>query len=145
LAAETGYLDITDPGKVHVVALATREIDLPKEGFPPASEFVVPPGRHQIELKMVDKRDGSSIIIALIDDQPVIEISEPAEWDPGHGGAGSGASWEHPHQPGTVTHPVMLYREVFRMGDRSLPQGPKNGELFWLQPLTDSERTSPPD
>ena len=128
-------------GATYKLCLATREIDSPKGGFPPASEFVLPPGRHQIELKMVDKRDGSSIIIALLDDQPVIEISEPADWDPGHGAAGGGASLERPYQPGSVTHPVMLYREVFRMDDRSMLQGPKNGVLLWLQPLAVGEET----
>ena len=132
-------------GATYKLCLATREIDWPKGGFPPASELVLPPGRHQIELKMVDKRDGSSIIIALLDDQPVIEISEPADWDPGHGGVGTGAWHEHPHQPGSVTHPVMLYREVFTMDDRSMPNGPANGVLLWLQPLTDSEKDSSPD
>jgi hypothetical protein len=39
----------------------------------------------------------------------------------------------------------MLYREVFRMDDRSLPNGPANGVLMWLQPLADSEKTAPPD
>jgi hypothetical protein len=132
-------------GVRYKLCLATREIDFPKEGFPTASEFVLPPGRHQIELKTVDKRDGSSIIIALLDDQPVIELSEPADWDPGHGGAGSGASWERPYQPGSVTHPVMLYREVFRMDDRSMPNGPANGVLMWLQPMTNPEKISPSD
>jgi hypothetical protein len=121
--------------------LATREIDWPKGGFPPASEFVLPPGRHQIELKMVDKRDGSGIIIALLDDQPVIEVRESADWNPGHGGAFGGASLDQPYQPGSVTHPVMLYREVFRMDDRSMLQGPKNGVLLWLQPLAVGEET----
>ena len=44
-------------GATYRLCLATREIDWPKGGFPPASELVLPPGRHQIELKMVDKRD----------------------------------------------------------------------------------------
>jgi hypothetical protein len=92
----------------------------------------------------VRKRDGWNII-ALLGDQPVIEISELADWNPGHGGAGSG-SLEYPFQPGSASDPVMLYREVFRMErDRSLSQGPANGVLLWLQPLTDSERDSPPD
>jgi hypothetical protein len=129
-------------GATYKLCLATREIDVPKEGFPPAAEFVLPPGRHQIELKTVRER-GNWNIIALLDDQPVIEISEPADWDPGHGGTGTGAWWEHPYQPGSATQPVMLYREVFRMEeDRSLPKGPANGVLLWLQLLTEDEETS---
>jgi hypothetical protein len=78
-----------------------------------------------------------------MNDQPVIEISEPADWDPGHGGVGSGAWWDHPYQPGSVTQPVMLYREVFDLDDGSMPNGPANGVLMWLQPMTDGEKTAP--
>lgn len=130
-------------GARYKLCLATREIDLLKEGFPPASEFILPPGRHQIEIK-TRREQGEWNIIALLDDQPVIEISESADWNPGHGGAGTGALWEHPYQPGSATQPVMLYRETFKMEkDRSLLQGPANGLLFWLQPLTDNDEISP--
>jgi hypothetical protein len=119
-------------GATYKLCLATREIDWPKGGLPlPASEFVLPPGRHQIGWN----------IIALLDDQPAIEVRESADWNPGHGGAFGGASLEHPYQPGSVTHPVMLFREVFRMDDRSMLQGPKNGVLLWLQPLAVGEGT----
>lgn len=132
-------------GATYKLCLATREIDLPKEGLPPAAEFVLPPGRHQIELK-TRRKQGEWKVIALLDDQPVIEISEPADWDPGHGGGGTGVRCEHPYQPGSATQPVVLYDWVFRADeDRSLPQGPANGVLLWLQPLTDSEKDSPPD
>jgi hypothetical protein len=132
-------------GATYKLCLATREIDFPKEGFPPASEFVLPPGRHQIELKTVRKRDGWNII-ALLDDQPAIEVRESADWDPGDGGVGTGAWWERPYQPGSVTQPVPLYREVFTMDkDRSPSEGPSNGVQLWLQPMTDSEKISPPD
>jgi hypothetical protein len=75
----------------------------------------------------------------------VIEISEPADWDPGHGGAGTGAGMEHPFQPGNATQPVILYRWVFTRDDRSLPDGPANGVLLWLQPLTEDEKTAARD
>ncbi|MCL4203011.1 MAG: hypothetical protein KJ000_10960 [Pirellulaceae bacterium] len=127
-------------GARYKLCLATREIDLPKKGFPPAAGFVLPPGRHQIELKTVRKRTGWNIV-ALLDDQAVIDIREPADWDPGHGGAGSGASWERPYQPGSVTQAVPLYHEVFTMDtDRSPSEGPSNGVLLWLQPLMDIDQ-----
>jgi len=124
-------------GASYKLCLATREIDLPAE-YPPASEFILPPGRHQIELK-TRRKQGEWNIIALLDDQPVIEISESADWNPGHGGAGTGSLREYPFQPGSASHPVMLYHEVYRTDDRSLPPGPKNGVLLWLQPMTDGE------
>jgi hypothetical protein len=76
-----------------------------------------------------------------LDDQPVIEITEPADWNPRHGGAG-GALWERPHQPSDIAWPVELYRVVFfvekpnqRFGP---PEGPSNGVLLWLQPMTNN-------
>ena len=124
-------------GATYKLCLATREIDLPKVGFPKAVEFVMPPGRHQIELKSLRTRDGWNIV-ALLDDRPVIEISEPADWDLGHGGAGTGASWERPHQPASATHPVILYCEIFSVNNPSgglgQSKGPANGVLMWLQP-----------
>jgi hypothetical protein len=98
-------------GATYKLCLATREIDWPKAGFPPASELVLPPGRHQIELKTVRKSDGWNII-ALLDAQPVIEVRESTDWNPGHGGTLGGASLEHPYQPGSVTHHVILFRAL---------------------------------
>ena len=132
-------------GATYKLCLATREIDLPREGFPPAEEFILPPGRHQIELRTVGNR-GEWNIIALLDDQPVIDVTEPADWNPGHGGAGTSALWERPYQPGGVTQSVMLSRWVFSVDKPNqgfgLPDGPSNGVLLWLQPLADAEETS---
>ena len=130
-------------GARYKLCMATRNVDSDATAaFPPAKEFVLPPGRHEIELKTFRKQ-GKWNIIALLDDNPMIEITEPADWDPGHGGAG-GASWERPHQPSNMAWPVELYRAVFSVEKPNqgfgLPDGPSNGVLLWLQPMTNSER-----
>jgi hypothetical protein len=130
-------------GAVYKLCLATREIKLPGQ-FPPAKEFIVPPGRHQVELKMQRNRDRWDISV-LLDDQPVIEVRETANWNPRRGGTG-GPSWEQPFQPRDAKHPVELFRQVFRVERPNqgfgLPKGPANGVLFWLQPLTNSEKSA---
>jgi hypothetical protein len=128
-------------GVAYKLCLATREIDFPG-AWPPATEFIVPPGRHQVELKTQRKRDGWNISV-LLDDQPVIEIRETADWDPGHGGSGTGANWEQPYQPSDIATTVPLYRRVFSVNQPNngfgRPKGPANGTLLWLQPLTNNE------
>lgn len=116
-------------GAVYKLCLATREIELPGP-VPPGKEFIVPPGRHQVELKMQRHRDGWGISV-LLDDQPVIEVQETGNWDPGHGGAG-GPSWEQPYQPGDAKQSVQLFRQVFRVAKPN--QGfvmPKGRTLKW--------------
>ena len=129
-------------GARYKLCMATRNVDRDSTAaFPPANEFVLPPGRHQIELRKLRKQ-GKWNIIALLDDTPVIEITEPADWNPGHGGAGGGA-WERPHQASNIAWPVELYRVVFSVDKPNqgfgLPEGPSNGVLLWLQPMTNNE------
>jgi hypothetical protein len=118
--------------------LATRDIGEPIEQYPPASEFILPPGRHQLELKTV-REGGEWRIIALLNDQPVIENTEPANWNPGHGGARSVATMEQSFQPSNASVSVELYREVFSVakpnGDFGRPDQRSSGVLMWLEPI----------
>lgn len=129
---------VASGGAVYKLCLATRDIGEPREKFPSATEFVLPPGRHQLELK-IEREGGEWRIIALLDDQPVIENAEPAGWNPGHGGTWSGASMDQSYQPGTAAAPVMLFREVFSVakpsGGFGRPDQPSNGVLMWLEPI----------
>lgn len=125
-------------GATYKLCLATRDIGEPTEPFPPASEFILPPGRHQLELK--SRREGDEWrIIALLDDQPVIENTEPANWNPGHGGTRSGASMEQSFQPSNSSASVELYREVFSVakpnGGFGRPDHRSFGVLMWLEPI----------
>ena len=129
---------VASGGATYKLCLATRDIGDPGEAIPPASEMMLPPGMHQIELKIA-RDQGNWKIIALLDNKPVIEIAEPADWDPGRGGVSSGASMEQSYQPSNIATPVELYREVFSVakanGGFGRPDQPSNGVLMWLQPI----------
>ena len=129
---------VASGGATYKLCLATRDIGEPIEQYPPASEFILPPGRHQLELKTV-REGGEWRIIALLDDQPVIENTEPANWNPGHGGTRLGASMEQSFQPSNASESVELYREVFSVanpnGGFGRPNQPSSGVLMWLEPI----------
>ena len=129
---------VASGGVTYKLCLATRDIDEPRQPAPAASEFVLPPGRHQLELR-IGRKQGKWTIVALLDDQPVIENVEPAEWDPGHGGTWSGASMDQSYQPINAAASVELYREVFSVakpnGGFGRPDQPSNGVLMWIQPI----------
>ena len=125
-------------GATYKLCLATQDIGEPRQPAPPASEYVLPPGRHQLELR-IRRKQGKWTIVALLDDQPVIENIEPAEWDPGHGGTWSGASMDQSYQPINAAASVELHREVFSVakpnGGFGRPDQPSHGVLMWLQPI----------
>lgn len=129
---------VASGGAAYKLCLATRNIGEPREDAPPASEFVVPPGLHTLELRIGRNKDTWRIV-ALLDGEPVIEITEPVDWDPGRGGSWSGASMEQSFQPSNAAASVELYREVFSVakpnGDFGRPDKPSNGVLMWLQPF----------
>lgn len=129
---------VASGGATYKLCLATRDIGEPKKQFPPAAEFILPPGRHQLELKTVREGDVWRVI-ALLDDQSVIENTEPANWNPGHGGARSGATMEQSFQPRDTSKSVELYREVFSVaqpnGGFGRPDQPSYGVLMWLEPI----------
>jgi hypothetical protein len=129
---------VASGGATYKLCLATRDIGEPIEQYPPASEFILPPGRHQLELKTV-REGGEWRIIALLNDQPVIENTEPANWNPGHGGARSVATMEQSFQPSNASVSVELYREVFSVakpnGDFGRPDQRSSGVLMWLEPI----------
>lgn len=129
---------VASGGAAYKLCLATRNIGEPREDAPPASEFVVPPGLHTLELRIGRNKDTWRIV-ALLDGEPVIEITEPGDWDPGRGGSWSGASMEQSFQPSNAAASVELYREVFSVakpnGDFGRPDKPSNGVLMWLQPF----------
>lgn len=129
---------VASGGATYKLCLATRDIGEPIEQYPPASEFILPPGRHQLELKTV-REGGEWRIIALLDDQPVIENTEPANWNPGHGGTRLGTSLEQSFQPSNSSESVELYREVFSVanpnGGFGRPNQPSSGVLMWLEPI----------
>lgn len=133
---------VASGGAKYKLCLATRDIGEPIEGFPPAKEFILPTGRHQIELK-TGREEGNWNINVLLDDQPVLEITEPANWDPGRGGTWSSAPMEQSFQPSNASAFVVLYREVFSVakpnGGFGRPDRPSNGLLMWLAPVERSK------
>lgn len=129
---------VASGGAAYKLCLATKEIGLLSQGFPAAKDAILPPGRHELELKAVGKA-GEWKIIALIDDQPVIEITESADWDPGYGRAGLGTPMDQSYQPSHIAETVILHQEVFLVakpnGVSGLPNESSNGILMWLQPI----------
>lgn len=129
---------VASGGTAYKLCLATKDIGGPRQAAPPASEFHLPPGRHRLELR-IGRKQGKWRIVAMLDDKPVIENLESADWDPGHGGFSLGASMDQSYQPSDATTSVELHREVFsdsrHNGGFSRPDQPSNGVLMWLEPI----------
>lgn len=137
---------VANGGTTYQLCLATREINL-SGTRPSAKKYTLPPGRHQIELKTRRERgngkQSSWNIIALVDDQPVIEINESADWNPGFGGYGSGGDrFDRSYQPKNTSQSVLLFHEQFSVdqsnGQFKVPEEPSNGLLLWVQPIPQS-------
>lgn len=137
---------IVSGGPGYKLCLATRDISplcdiSSRQNIPPASEFVLPPGRHALELRTV-KKDGEWKITALLDEQPVIEIKEPGDWctddrvELWHGFT------EESYQPIEFAGTAELcsskpFKSKSDVGD-GLSSELANGLILWLQP-TDEE------
>lgn len=139
---------VTRGGATYQLCLATREITLSGARLP-IKTYTLPAGRHQIELilrhERVDGKQSEWSIAALLDDNPVIEINESADWNPGFGGWGIGGDrFDQPYQPNTIDESVYLFQEQFSVDQSSRQIGPSEatttGLLLWVQPLLEKER-----
>jgi hypothetical protein len=69
-----------------------------------------------------------------VDEKPLIEKSEPADWDPGKGGSGNGPIASVRQQP--LNEPLLLKRWRFDVGNTGLaPNEPTNGLALWIECL----------
>ena len=133
------------PEGQYVMRLATRQIDdqlvtlvlgRDKEVFPPAvGQTPVSGGRHRIELMRSEDGSGREITV-LVDDRPVIEAEESADWWPGHGSTG-GSQFSSCAQR-SAHEPLVLFRRRFSRqlkGGRCVtPKGPTEGLMLWIEP-----------
>lgn len=125
--------DIHLPEGKYKIRLATREIG--KEGLAPAiAEAPIDAGRHQIKLQKEEVDDGWRIVV-LLDDQPLLQVAEKPDWNPGDGYEGSGVSTtSRQFSPNAA---VELHRRRFvhqtKAGPYEAPEEPAEGLLLWIE------------
>ena len=73
-------------------------------------------------------------ITVTVDDRPLIETEEGADWD--SGGHSSGGSEFGRCVQRSAQEPVVLFRRRFhRHGRNVAPQGPAEGLMLWIEPV----------
>ncbi len=120
-------------GAAYKLCLATSGLQL--ERRPTAvTEFALPHGRREIELKTIETKDGFNVRV-LLDDQPVIEVSQPHVWTKDRGGIGSVVTEEQSFQPARAGDAMSLYSIYYTEGKPSLSKTRLRGVELWLEPV----------
>ncbi|MCP4774029.1 MAG: hypothetical protein GY880_07310 [Planctomycetaceae bacterium] len=120
-------------GAGYKLCLATSGLQL--ERRPTAvSEFSLPHGRREIELKTLETKDGYNVTV-LLDDQPVIVVSQPHVWTKDRGWIGSIVTEEQSFQPARAGDAVSLYSIYYTKGKPTLSKTRSHGVELWLEPV----------
>jgi hypothetical protein len=123
------------PGEYRI-RLATREID--GKGLPPVFDgSPISAGQHLIELVQSGESDDRKITV-VVDDTPLIETVESADWSDRPGSSGGSlfgrCTQRDPNEP------LVLFRRRFHQrmknGQRSTPKGPTEGLMLWIERMT---------
>lgn len=120
-------------GAAYKLCLATSGLQL--ERRPTAvTEFLLPHGRREIELKTIETKDGYNVRV-LLDDQPVIEVSQPYAWGKDRGAIGGDVGKDLSFQPWNAADIVSLYSIYYTKGAPTLSKAPFRGVDLWLKPV----------
>ena len=85
------------------------------------TEFSLPHGRREIELKTIETTDGYNVRVQ-VDDQPVIEVSQPHVWTKERGAIGGVVKKKQSYQPARAGDAVSLYSIYYTEEKPSLIQ-----------------------
>ena len=120
-------------GVAYKLCLATSGLQL--ERRPSAvTEFLLPPGRREMELKTVETKDGYNVRV-LVDDQPVIELSQPHVWTKDREAIGGVVTGKQSYQPARAGDAVSLYSIYYTEGTATLSKTRLHGVELWLEPM----------
>lgn len=130
---------IGNGGAAYKLCLATNGLQfgsMPSE----VTEFALPHGRHAIEIKKRETKDGFEVRV-LFDDQEVIKVNQLHAWGAERGESGSDGYESQSFQPGSAEESVELYG--IYLTDDKMPAITKtsqhNGVLLWLEPMREAE------
>lgn len=120
-------------GGDYVMRLATEQIDT--EGLAePVKQYAIGAGRRAVQL-FYEKVDDRWRIEVTVDDQLVLQDTQPLSWHEG-GGSTGGAAFDQQAQQ-DVGQPLVLFRRRFMEkqsnGGYSTPAGPTAGLLLWIE------------
>ena len=104
------------------------------------TEFSLPNGRHDVELRTVETKSGFDVRV-LLDDQQVIKVSQLYTWRSGRGGIGNGVAYRQSFQPENATASIELYSMYYVEDPSKQKQSQYKGIQLWLQPIGSSERS----
>ncbi|HBV64072.1 MAG TPA: hypothetical protein DEF45_13745 [Rhodopirellula sp.] len=132
LAAPTKEV-VAEGGTAYKLCLATSGLQV---GTRPSdvTEFALPHGRHDVELRTIETKSGFDVRV-LLDDQRVIDVSQPYVWRSDRGGVGNGVAHHQSFQPENAVASIQLY-SMYYLEDPSKPkQSQYKGIELWLQPI----------
>lgn len=114
--------------------LATREIA--DKGVAPASwQYPIRPGRHELSFIKEKLPDSRTRLVISVDDVPVIDAVEEADWSANPGFSGEVFDDETRQLPTKDALVLMRRRYMLRQpdGSSSTPQSPAFGILIWIE------------
>lgn len=133
--------DIYLPSDSLGLHLATRGVpptlrDVRKAVEGPVTTTALPAGRHVVELKS-ELKENEWLTQVFVDDEPVITVREPKEWNAGRGSSGGGLFSSQADLP--PDQPVVLFSRIFMIPEgpmnSKLPTQPGNGVVLWIDQL----------
>lgn len=130
---------VANGGTAYKLCLATSGLQMVSRPSD-VTEFSLPNGRHDVELRTVETKSGFDVRV-LLDDQQVIKVSQPYTWLSGRGGIGNGVAYRQSFQPENATASIELY-SMYYLEDLTKPkQSQYKGIQLWLQPIGRARRS----
>lgn len=131
---------VSNGGVAYKLCLATSGFQ--QESRPSAvTEFSLPRGRCEIELKTIKTKEGYNVKV-LLDDQPVIEVSQPYLWTNDIGMTGADVQNKQSYQPSRAGDAVSLYSIYYTKGAPTFPLSKTrlHGVELWLEPVNAADK-----
>ena len=120
-------------GVAYKLCLATSGLQL--EIRPSAvTEFSLPHGRCEMELRTVETKDGYNVRV-LVDDQPVIELSQPHVWTKDREAIGGVVTGKQSLQPARAGDAVSLYSIYYTERKPTFSKTRLHGVELWMEPV----------
>ena len=130
---------VANGGTAYKLCLATSGLQMVSRPSN-VTEFSLPYGRHDVELRTVETKSGFDVRV-LLDDQQVVNVSQPYVRQSERGGVGNWVAYGQSYQPESATVSIELY-SMYYLEDLSKPrQSQYKGIQLWLQQIGMSGRS----
>lgn len=124
---------VANGGTAYKLCLATSGLQMVSRPSD-VTEFSLPNGRHDVELRTVETKSGFDVRV-LLDDQQVIKVSQPYAWRSERGGIGNGVAYRQSFQPENANASIELYSMFYLEDLTKQKQSQYKGIQLWLQPI----------